>query len=184
MGYISPLTVQVKGHKEVMIRTAEGSDGKAMYELTKEVILEERGLIMTINDFLLTVEDQANRNELFLQHPQTVAIIAEHKNKFLGILTIEPDHLFKTAHRGHLGIIIQRDYRSLGIGKILVNTAIHWATNNIYYEKIELEVLESNKPAISLYEKLGFIHEGRIERAVKHNENQYDHLLKMGLLVY
>lgn len=183
LAYISPFTVQLRGNRELLIRTAASHDGKAMHQLTKDVVSEEAGLIMTMEDYFLSVEEEMRRNEVFLQHPQTIAIIAEHEKKLIAILTIEPEPLLKTAHRGSLGIIIHRDYRSQGIGKILMNTAIQWAKNNIYYEKLELEVLQSNVPGISLYEKVGFVHEGIIQDAVKHRENNYENLLKMGLLL-
>ena len=182
MGYIAPFAVQLKDEKELVIRTAESHDGQAMHQLTKDVILEESGLIMSKEDDLLSAKEQMTRNIMFLQHPQTITIIADYKKQLLGILTIEPEHLSKTAHRGSLGIIVHRDYRSQGIGKILMDTSIQWAKNNLYYEKIELEVLQSNVRGISLYEKVGFVHEGIIQKAVKHKEGKYENLLKMGLL--
>lgn len=181
LGAISPLDFNTKKNNKVLIRTAEESDGPGMYHLTKEVILEENGLIMTIHDFTMSIQDQINRNHIYLQHPQTIAIIALLENNLLGILSIEPEHLIKTCHRGNLGIIIHRNYRSEGLGKKLMETAIQWAKENRVYEKLELEVLQSNEQAILLYEKLGFTREGVIEKAVKHQNNRYDNLLKMGL---
>lgn len=155
-----------------------------MHQLTKKVMEEEKGLIMTIHDFTMTIKEQASRNYLFLQHPQTIAIIAFHEKHLVGILTIEPEHLLKTHHRGVVGIIIHEDYRSEGIGKKLMEIAIEWAKNTHIYEKLELDVLETNKQAIALYEKLGFFHEGKIEKAVKHGKDVYENIFVMGLYLH
>lgn len=184
MGYIAPSSFFTKNKKKIYFRTAEDKDAAAMHALTKSVIEEENGLIMTIHDFLLTIEDQIHRNQIFLQHPKTIAMVAFHHETLIGILTIEPEHLLKTCHRGNVGIIIHEHYRSEGVGKKLMELAIQWAKSNHVYEKLQLDVLETNIRAVKLYEKLGFFHEGKIENAVKHKEGVYENVLTMGLFLH
>lgn len=181
MGYIHPQHRKMKHGNPFVIRTANQEDGFSMYELTKEVLKEGNGLIMTLHDFTMTPEDQMKKNEIYLEHPQTLCLIAEQNTNILGILTLEPDYLIKTMHRGSLGIIVKKEFRGAGIGRQLMITAIQWAKNQPTYEKIELEVLESNTGAIALYELLGFKTEGIIRNAVKHTNNKYENLLKMSI---
>jgi ribosomal protein S18 acetylase RimI-like enzyme len=70
------------------------------------------------------------------------------------------------AHVGALGIGIRKAYRGMGIGKRLMQTAIEDATKK-GVERIELSVFENNQSAISLYLKLGFKVEGKVEKFVK-----------------
>ncbi|MDQ0256562.1 RimJ/RimL family protein N-acetyltransferase [Evansella vedderi] len=184
LGIINPIQFKTKSNDTFVIRTANSSDGYGMHQLTKEVLEEEKGLIMTLRDFNMTIEDQMRKNDMYLNHPQTLALLAEHNRTLIGILTLEPEYLIKTMHRGNLGIVIKKEYRSLGIGKKLMTTALSWAKKNRTYEKIELEVLESNKNAIALYEKLGFIKEGNFVNAVKHNEQKYEDLIRMGFHLF
>ncbi|MCD8508491.1 MAG: GNAT family N-acetyltransferase [Bacillus sp. (in: Bacteria)] len=142
MGMTHPVQRNMKNGETYLIRTANRDDGLAMFELTKEVLKEEKGLVMTLHDFTMTPEDQIKKNEIYLEHPQTLCIIAEHHSNIVGILTLEPDFLLKTMHRGSLGIIVKHGYRGSGIGKQMMTNALNWATTHSTYEKIELEVLE------------------------------------------
>ncbi len=54
-----------------------------------------------------------------------------------------------------LRIAVDKDYRRKGIGRKLIDAMIHICAKN-KGENIFLEVRESNKPAISLYEAMGF----------------------------
>jgi len=47
--------------------------------------------------------------------------------------------------------------------------------------RIELTVRENNKPAIALYEKIGFVREGLHRNAVRIGE-EYENLISMALL--
>ncbi len=54
-----------------------------------------------------------------------------------------------------LRIAVDEKYRKKGIGRMLIDSMIHRCVEN-NGENIFLEVRESNKPAISLYESVGF----------------------------
>ena len=63
----------------------------------------------------------------------------------------------KILKKGHvISIAVRKEYRRRGIGKKLMEEAMK-ALKEVYgAEEVYLEVRVSNKPAISLYEKLGF----------------------------
>ena len=56
-------------------------------------------------------------------------------------------------------VVTAKDYRNMGIGKILLNTLLEEGTK-MGVEAFTLEVRKSNAAAIYLYESLGFITEG------------------------
>ncbi len=60
--------------------------------------------------------------------------------------------------------------------------AIQWARQGGVLQRIELFVFVENKPAIYLYEKFGFLIEGRLRKAVYRHERFYDDYL-MALLL-
>lgn len=68
-------------------------------------------------------------------------------------------------HAALLGISIRAAYRDRGLGRRLMTEAIAWAKER-GVTRIELHVLVWNARAIALYEKLGFVHEGRLRGAL------------------
>lgn len=85
------------------------------------------------------------------------------------------------AHSGNLGIGIIRGYRGKGIGSQLMERAVAHA-KEIGLERIELDVYESNRAALSLYKKFGFKEEGKRIRAAK-IDGRYENLIPMGLII-
>jgi ribosomal protein S18 acetylase RimI-like enzyme len=63
-------------------------------------------------------------------------------------------------HVGRLGMGVRKDRRSKGIGRMLLEAATERAQGS-GIERIELEVFESNRAAICLYESFRFELEGR-----------------------
>jgi ribosomal protein S18 acetylase RimI-like enzyme len=109
--------------------------------------------------------------------PQYVAL---DNNEVIGWCDVIPETLTGFTHCGHLGMGVQKDYRRKGIGRKLLLTTINKA--KIYgLERIELDVYDSNKPAVNLYKEMGFIIEG-IKKKGRKLDGKYDDVLYMALL--
>lgn len=97
------------------------------------------------------------RDNVQNNHPQFVAVEGEH---VVGWCDAIPHWADALKHRAGLGMGVLNDYRGRGIGKDLLRTCLDKArTNGV--KRIDLEVRADNEIAISLYEKFGFVHEGR-----------------------
>lgn len=83
-------------------------------------------------------------------------------------------------HVGSLGIGVLADYRGQGIGEALIRATLQQARIK-GLTRIELTVFENNKPAISLYEKLGFVAEG-IHKNKSRIDGRYENHIFMALL--
>ena len=73
-------------------------------------------------------------------------------------------------HRHHcasLGISLLKEARGQGYGTQLIERLHHWAREQPGLERIQLEVFHTNPDAIRLYERLGYVHEGRRVGAIK-----------------
>ena len=77
------------------------------------------------------------------------------------------------AHRCQAAIALYREYCGLGIGKIMLETVLK-AAADCGFEQAELEVMQKNKGAISLYEKLGFRVYGKMPRNMKYKDGSCD----------
>jgi len=109
--------------------------------------------------------------------PQFVAL----KNaEVVGWCDISPMRLEGFTHCGRLGMGVRRDSRGRGIGRGLIERTISRAREK-GLERIELEVLASNTPAIRLYETVGFVVEG-VKKQARKIDGAYDDLIQMALL--
>lgn len=70
------------------------------------------------------------------------------------------------THIGTLGIGLVPALRGQGIGRALLDAAIHTAERRDF-QRIELTVFSDNHRAIALYETRGFIHEGVMKAAAR-----------------
>jgi RimJ/RimL family protein N-acetyltransferase len=101
---------------------------------------------------------------------QFVALLGQ---RVVGWADIFPAWQHAIAHRGSLGMGVLPEYRRLGIGRRLLEACIAkaWASG---ITRIELESRTDNKPAIRLYEKLGFAHEAVRRHAMRFDGVYYD----------
>ena len=98
------------------------------------------------------------RGELFL--------VARVDGVLAGALNLIRGRRERVTHNVELGITVQRRYWRLGIGRALIDAALAWAPAH-GVTRVSLRVREDNARAIALYERLGFRHEGRAERATR-----------------
>ena len=76
----------------------------------------------------------------------------------------------KLAHQALFAIILDKNFRKKGLGKILLESIILLGKKKFHLELLHLEVYEKN-PAVFLYEKLGFVKFGCEKRFVKENNH-------------
>ena len=108
--------------------------------------------------------------------PQFVAL---KRDEVIGWCDVSPRRGEEFTHCGRLGMGVVKDYRRQGIGTKLMERAIIEAKGQ-GLERIELEVYASNTPAINLYEKRGFNHEG-VKRRARKLDGVYDDIIVMAL---
>ena len=70
-------------------------------------------------------------------------------------------------------MMIEKDFRNIGIGKLLIKGILNWAELNPFIEKVSLGVFSTNERAIVLYKNMGFIEEGRKIKEFKMGNGEY-----------
>jgi len=96
-------------------------------------------------------------------NPQYVALV---DGVVVGWCDIIPKAWESLRHSGVLGMSVILEYRGRGIGGALIAAALE-AAKQKGLTRIELTVRTDNEPARKLYEKFGFIHEGRFLHHLK-----------------
>lgn len=81
------------------------------------------------------------------------------------------------SHIGVFGIVIDKDFRGEGIGKILMDLIIKEAKSRIKDLKIiRLEVYGNNFIAQNLYKKMGFVEYGRLPQGANYRDKFDDEI--------
>src|SRR4051812_21167717 len=80
---------------------------------------------------------------------------------------------WRFAHGVTLGMAVGREFWRLGLGSALLESLLLWGDSHGVV-RVALEVVETNTPAIRLYESLGFEHEGRLRARRKHGDVYLD----------
>ena len=81
----------------------------------------------------------------------------------------------------HFTMRIAREHRRKGYGEEALRILLRYAFNELRLQKCNIACIETNGPAIALYQKLGFREEGRRRRDIFTNGRFYDNVL-LGLI--
>ena len=106
--------------------------------------------------------------------------IAEIEGEIVGTLTFGAEKRPRVQHGGEFGMSVLRKYWNLGIGGRMLAYLIEWARQTQVIRKINLRVRVDNLSAIHLYEKYGFVREGRRTREF-YLHGQFIDVFLMGL---
>jgi ribosomal protein S18 acetylase RimI-like enzyme len=138
------------------IRDVTQDDAAGMAALVDAVARERRFLAGTVG---FPVES----TRAFIASVKAVGgvqVVAVESGEIIGWCDIVPHAFEGMKHSGRLGMGVRKEYRFKGVGRMLLEVAIPRAFA-AGMDRVELEVFESNGPAIRLYESFGFQPEGR-----------------------
>ncbi|WP_108658448.1 GNAT family N-acetyltransferase [Acuticoccus kandeliae] len=72
----------------------------------------------------------------------------------------------RKSHSAGFGLAVHDDHWGRGVGQALTEAMLDLADNWLGLVRVHLDVLADNTRAIALYERLGFVHEGRLKADV------------------
>lgn len=122
----------------------------------------------------LTDNDATGRTDL--------ALVAERGGRVVGSAGLHPaGGALRRRHAAMLGISIAAEAQRQGVGTALMQALCDYADRWAQLLRIELTVFADNAPAIALYRRFGFEHEG-LHRAFALRDGQYADALSMARL--
>lgn len=108
------------------------------------------------------------------------AIVEDNEDIILGMVSLVSINQFNQSAEFHI-MIGNENNQGKGIGTFAVKEMPNHAFYNMNLNRIELTVLESNKRAIRLYEKNGFVYEG-CKRKTRFKEGKFVDMLMYSIL--
>lgn len=165
---------------KVFLGKIETADMKYIYEWFSDVeylrTYDYMPPIAQTKEQVDKIFDDYEKNE----ESEVFAIKLKENNQIIGIAGF--DDIVKENKVATLFIGIgDKNTRGKGYGKEALNLLLEYGFNELDFYRIQLNVLEFNNAAISLYEKAGFIKEGVFREFVLRDGKRYD-LYLYGLL--
>lgn len=157
-----------------MVREAVADDVEPWLALFQQVAAEGRWILAEA----ALDERWAHRSfARTLASDAAVTLVAEVDGTMVG-------HLGLTVVAGcaDLGMMVAPDHRGRGVGSALVEEAIAWCRAHGAH-KLALMVFPHNTAAVRLYERHGFVVEGRLVEHVRRANGERWDLVAMGLLL-
>ncbi|WP_316572598.1 GNAT family N-acetyltransferase [Neobacillus sp. YIM B06451] len=160
-------------NEKYTIRPGALADAEGTFLVLKAVIAEGGYLMTAPEEFNQTIDQHKEWIKKLTNSEREALFVAERDGKIAGFIMFQSPDRKRLSHTGTFGIMISKEHRDQGLGKLLLKTLLDWAEKNPLIEKVSLAVFSTNERAIALYKSFGFIKEGRKVNEVKFAENEY-----------
>jgi GNAT superfamily N-acetyltransferase len=111
-------------------------------------------------------QDQAS--EIWIEAPPGLTVVAEDGGRILGTAKMGPNKPGPGAHISTASFMVAAEARGKGAGGALCRYAMDWAKERGFAGMQFNAVVESNRSAVELYERLGFTMIGTVPGAYDH----------------
>jgi putative acetyltransferase len=101
-------------------------------------------------------------------------LVAERGGVVVGNAGVVPMQPVRRRHAAHVGMAVAREAQGQGVGGALMAALVDWADNWAQLLRLELTVYTDNAPAIALYRRFGFEHEGTMRAFALRNGEYVD----------
>ena len=166
--------VLTKKQNEIILRMVDSKEAQLLINSMVEIAEMSPYILMSPENFKnRNVEDEKKWIDEYNTDLRSILIIAQAKDKIVGILDFKAHKNPKSCHRGNLGISLHHTVRGEGLGELLFKKLISEVKKIDGLMFIDLSVMGVNLQAYHLYKKMGFVEVGRKPKAFKLPEGNY-----------
>lgn len=164
------------------LREIHVTDAEAYLDLLKDIESESPYSLLKPNERKTTIREQMEEIEDILSRDNQIIFVIEDGPKLVAWLGAFGQSYYRVNHSVIIGIGVRKGYRRQGWGTLLFTELEKWAWKG-GIRRLELLVQNDNKPAISLYRKMGFQIEGTKRDSYQIDGRYVDEYLMAKLLI-
>lgn len=147
----------------LVIRDFRSSDWPAVWSIFREVTAAADTYVYD------TEMDEAVARTLWTEEPPARTSVAiDSGDRIVGTAKMGPNKAGPGSHVATAAFMVDARYRKLGAGRMLALEALAWAREAGFLAMQFNAVVETNRPAIALWQSLGFEIVGTVPRAFRH----------------
>lgn len=156
---------------EIIIREySESKDLKEMIKIWNEVV--EEGVAFPQEECL----DEQTGRDFFSSQTYCAVAVNQDTDKVLGLYILHPNNVGRCGHICNASYAVKSESRGLHIGEKLVCDCLYQAKRHGFGILQFNAVVESNIHARHLYERLGFIQLGTINKGFRMKDGHYENI--------
>lgn len=170
-----------KSGKQATIRLMEKQDTEELCSYINEISKEDTFILYSGEHITLDEEKEYVDSAVSsIENGDSIHIVCVIDDKIVSSSSVERKKVYKkrTHHVVFLGISVAKDYRSEGVGSMIMQVLIEQAKTIKGIKILELHVFSNNQLAINLYKKFGFYEVARLPKQIYYR-NEYFDLLTM-----
>jgi L-amino acid N-acyltransferase YncA len=157
---------QLKDGTKILLRPMVAEDHDALYEFFKAVPEEEARYLRDNVKSRLIIEAWAKN----LDYEKTLPILALKDDAIIADATINRRRSGWKWHLGTVRIFVHKDYRNIGLGKLMIDEVARIAYM-LGIEKLIVEIPDTSTATINTFTKAGFHSTAVIPNMVKDRQN-------------
>lgn len=155
----------------IIIRKFTASDIEGANSVWNEVVLD--GIAFPQKEIL----DENTGMEFFTSQTYTGVAVNEDTDEIVGIYILHPNNVGRCGHICNASYAVKSDFRGNHIGEMLVKHCIDKARESGYGILQLNAVVATNRPALELYKKLGFVQLGVIPNGFLMKDGKYEDII-------
>ncbi len=136
-------------NQNILIREATNQDFDAIWEIFHKVV--QAG-----DTYSYAPDTTREEAYLYWMPPHKKTYVAMKDDKIVGTYVLKPNQPKLGAHVANAGYMVHPDAQGLGVGREMALHSIEEAKKQGYLSMQFNLVVSTNKPAVHLWEKLGF----------------------------
>ncbi len=155
---------------EIVVRKYSSGDIGQAISIWNEIV--EEGVAFPQLELL-----DEKTGEEFFQSQSYTGVAVDENGAVVGLYILHPNNIGRCGHLCNASYAVKKDMRGMHIGEILVRDCMKTA-KTLGFGILQFNaVVKSNKPALALYKKLGFVQLGVIPNGFLMKDGSFEDII-------